>query len=69
MGEFVATLHDRVQDVQADIRQARRVGDGYREQLFSGRLVDLLAVARRHGVDMSGWVESDILATLPDGNG
>lgn len=69
MGEFVATLHDRVQDVQADIRRARRVGDGYREQLFSGRLVDLLAVARQHGVDMSGWVESDILAILPDKDG
>ena len=66
MGEFAATLRDRVRDVQRDIRQARNAGDGYREQLFAGRLVDLLAVARRHGMDAAGWVDPDILATLPD---
>jgi hypothetical protein len=69
MGEFVATLHDSVLDVQRDIRQARRAGDGYREQLFSGRLVDLLAVARRHGVDADGWVDSDMLAILAGRHG
>jgi hypothetical protein len=69
MGEFVATLRERVQDVQRDIRRARRVADAYREQLHSGRLVDLLAVARRHGVDVAGWVDPDILVALPEGNG
>ncbi|MFC0430729.1 hypothetical protein [Kutzneria buriramensis] len=69
MGEFVTTLHDSVLDVQRDIRQARSGGDGYREQLFSGRLVDLLAVAQRHDVDVDGWVDSDILAVLGDRNG
>jgi len=42
MGEFVATLRGRVQDVQRDIRQAGRDADGYHEQLHSGRLLDLL---------------------------
>ena len=69
MGEFVATLRERVQDVQRDIRQARRVGDGYHEQLHAGRLVDLLAVARRHDVDVTGWVDRDVLSALPEGHG
>ena len=37
-----------------------------RYQLHAGRLVDLLAVARRHDVDVTGWVAHDILATLPE---
>lgn len=69
MGEFVATLRGRVQDVQRDIRQAGRDADGYHELLHSGRLLDLLAVARRHDVDVTGWVDPDILVTLPEGNG
>lgn len=69
MGEFVATLRDRVQHVQRDIRQARTVGDGHREQAVSGELAELLDVGRRHGVDMTGWVGADILAALPDRNG
>ena len=69
MGEFVATLRERVQDVQRDIRHARSAGDGYHEQLHSGRLADLLAVADRHGVDATGWVDPDILPALSEGDG
>ena len=69
MGAFIPTLRGRVQHVQRDIRQARAVGDGYREQAFASQLAELLDVGRRHGVDMAGWVDADVLATLPEGIG
>jgi hypothetical protein len=64
MDAFDATLRDRVRDVQRAVRQARAVGDGHREQAFGDQLAELLDVGRRHGVDMAGWVDRDILAGL-----
>lgn len=64
VSEFVAALRGQVRDAQQALRAAREAGHPYEAGLHTGRLMDLIEVARHHGIDIRGWVDPDILAEL-----
>ena len=68
VSEFVAALRGRVQDAQQGLRAAREAGHPYEAGLHTGRLIDLIEVARHHGVDIHGWVDPEVLAVLREEN-
>ncbi|WP_043726866.1 hypothetical protein [Kutzneria sp. 744] len=68
MSQFVAALRARVQDAQQALEAAREAGHPYEAGLHSGRLADLLELARHHGIDTAGWVDPEILAVLSEEN-
>ncbi|QUQ64226.1 hypothetical protein [Kutzneria sp. CA-103260] len=56
MGEFGATLRERVLDARLEVGPAWRVGD-------------LLTVDRQRGVGVHGWADAEIVASVIEENG
>lgn len=54
-------LRVQIDAVQDDLRSALRSGHSDEVRLRRARLLDLIDMASRHGVDVSGWVDQALL--------
>jgi hypothetical protein len=63
MSEFVTALRGRVQGAQEKLATAREAGHDYEVYLHIARIKDLLDLARRHGIDTTGWIDPADLTT------
>ncbi|MBW4716783.1 hypothetical protein [Saccharothrix obliqua] len=61
MSEFETVLHDQVSVRLTALDEARRAGLEHEIHLHSARIKDLLDVAARHDIDVTGWVAADAL--------
>ena len=64
----IKELHSQIETVQHNLDLATQAGLPYESYLHRARLADLLDMATRYGVDVSGWVDHSLLPlTLTDG--
>lgn len=54
-------LRIQISAVQDDLRSALQAGSWDEVRLRRARLLDLVDMAARHGVDVSGWVDRSLL--------
>ncbi|MFI6600478.1 hypothetical protein ACIBHX_29900 [Nonomuraea sp. NPDC050536] len=52
MSEFAAELRVRIDEVEADLTRAHGALDDHAVQVLTGRLDNLLRIAREHGIDV-----------------
>jgi hypothetical protein len=50
MGEFVASIQERIRDEEAALRRATEGGDDYLVEVHTGELEDLRRLASEHGI-------------------
>ena len=50
MGEFVASIRERIRDEEAALRRATEGGDDYLVEVHTGELEDLRRLASEHGI-------------------
>jgi hypothetical protein len=62
MNEFRSELRDRVKEAQAAVTAAWRAGNDDEAHLYAARLAQFLELARRHGVDTTGWLDPAVRA-------
>ncbi|WP_086825048.1 hypothetical protein [Allokutzneria sp. NRRL B-24872] len=66
MSEFSATVRDQIAERLTALSAARAAGHDYEVHLHGARVRDLLDLAVRNDVDVTGWVDPAVLdaATL-----
>lgn len=63
MNEFTAVLRDNIEGSQRSLKVAQRADHPYEVHLHSVRLMDLLDRAAENGIDTTGWIHRDTLAS------
>lgn len=59
---MIRELRGQIETVQGLLLLAERAGMPYAAHLHRARLEDLVDMATRHGIDVSGWVDRSLLA-------
>lgn len=62
MSEFVKVLRGQVAQAHEAVSAAWQTGNEDRAGLGAARLAELLELAKRHGVDTSGWLDPAVRA-------
>jgi hypothetical protein len=57
-------LHTQIKTVQHNLALASRAGLSYEAHLHRARLEDLIDMAERHGIDVTAWVDRELLPPL-----
>ena len=63
MSEFTAVLRHNIEGSQRSLKAAQQADHPYEVHLHSARLMDLLDRAAENGVDTTGWIHRDTLAS------
>jgi hypothetical protein len=63
MSEFTAVLRHNIEGNQRSLKAAQQADHPYEVHLHSARLLDLLDRAAENGVDTTGWIHRDTLAS------
>jgi hypothetical protein len=63
MSEFVTVLRHNIERSQRSLKAAQQADQPYEVHLHSARLMDLLDRAAANGVDTTGWIRRDTLAS------
>lgn len=64
MSTFKETLRGRIERVQEAIVGARQAGHAYEAELHGARLLDLLDLGARNGVDTTEWVDPTLVDAM-----
>jgi hypothetical protein len=63
MSEFRTVLRHNIEGSRRSLKAAQQADHPYEVHLHSARLMDLLDCAAENGIDTTGWISRDALAT------
>lgn len=65
----IEELHTQIEAIQCELVRANRAGLPREAYLHRARLEDLIDMARRHGIDVTAWVDHSLLQEPPPASG
>jgi hypothetical protein len=60
----ISQLRSQIETVQHNLELASRADLPYEAHLHRARLEDLIGIASRHGIDVTGWVDRGLLSPV-----